>query len=899
MKSSTETQISDATLFPPIPSGDHAAREKDSGHEANYENDLAFWKENLQDAPQILNLPADHPRPEINSHRSSKRHFSIGPALTDKLRNLSLQERTSLYNIFVAALNTLMYRYSGQDDILTGIPIGSFTDAQVLRTRLAADISFRELLRRVRLGLANIHSHSSVAIGEVLKALAPDDDFANSRSFQVLSNWCDRNGQAQFAGLRGLVGERLLAHSEDSRYELTINLTEEMQDIVLDVDYSTDLFDDDRIERMVGHCRTLLGAVATAPECSLAEIPLLTDAERHQILVEWNRTEIVYPTHHCVHQLFEEQARRTPDAVAVAVGEKQLTYHELNARANQLARYLKGFGIIPNKVVGICVERSLDMIIGLLGILKAGGAYLPLDPGYPKERLAFMLNDAGVEVLLTHERLCHGLLKPSLKVFCLDSGWPGLAEVSRDNLKNEVCAEDLAYLIYTSGSTGTPKGVKLTHGGLLNLVFWHRRNYQVRPSDRATQLAGVGFDASVWELWPYLSSGASIHMPDEETRLLPGKLRDWLVEHKITLSFVPTPLAEAMVALPWPSDVALRAMLTGGDRLTRRPPASLPFSLVNHYGPTENTVVTTCAIAGNELEGAKSPPIGRPIDNTQVYILDSHLQPVPVGVQGELHIGGLNLARGYHNRPELEAEKFITNPFSTDPEARLYKTGDLASYSPDGMIHFLGRNDSQIKIRGFRIELGEIESVLAEHPGIAAVTVITRDDSAEDKHLVAYVVLKIADLTSNKLREFLKQKLPDYMVPSRFVALDSLPLTSNGKVDRVNLPAPDRANALEDQDSIAPLTTIEATIAGILGSLLKLDNVEREANFFDLGGHSLLGTQLIARIRNSFGIDLPLRSIFDSPTVASLSAEIEQILVAEVEAMSEEEVQHSLNNFPK
>ncbi|HEV2318331.1 MAG TPA: non-ribosomal peptide synthetase, partial [Verrucomicrobiae bacterium] len=589
-----------------------------------------------------------------------------------------------------------------------------------------------------------------------------------------------------------------------------------------------------------------------------------------------------------------------PEALAVVAGEKQLTYHELNARANQLARHLKSFGIGPNKLVGICIGRSLDMIVGLLGILKAGGAYLPLDPEYPQERLAFMLDDAAADLLLTHRGLCRGVAfeRPLRQVFCLDSHWATLEKFSKDNLKNEVSADDLAYMIYTSGSTGEPKGVELRHSGLLNLIFWHCRTYRVIPTDRATQLAGVGFDASVWELWPYLCAGASIHIPDETTRLLPDKLRDWMVEHKITLSFVPTPLAEAMVAMPWPSDVALRAMLTGGDRLTRHLSLSLPFSLVNHYGPTECTVVTTCANVSSGSEQTKAPPIGRPIDNAKVYLLDAHLQPVPIGVPGELHIGGLGLARGYHNRSELSAKKFIANPFSTDPKERLYKTGDLACYLPNGLIHFLGRNDAQIKIRGFRIELGEIESVLGRHPGIAAAAVIARGSGAEEKHLVAYITLKDADLSATDLREFLKKKIPEYMVPSVFVVLNRLPLTSNGKLDRAGLPTPDGANTLQDQAGVAPLTGIEKTVADILASLLKLDKVDREANFFALGGHSLLGTQLIARIRDALGIDLPLRRIFDSPTVASLSAEIEGILVAEVEAMSEEEVQRSLIDSP-
>jgi len=458
--------------------------------------------------------------------------------------------------------------------------------------------------------------------------------------------------------------------------------------------------------------------------------------------------------------------------------------------------------------------------------------------------------------------------------------------------------ENLAYVIYTSGSTGEPKGVELMHGGLLNLIFWHRRTYQVSLADKATQLAGVGFDASVWELWPYLTAGASIHMPEEDTRLLPEKLRDWLVGHEITLSFVPTPLAEALVALPWPAKVSLRAMLTGGDRLTCHVPPSLPFPLVNHYGPTESTVVTTCAVVDIHSQDGKAPPIGKPIANTLVYLLDSQLHPVPIGLPGELHIGGDGLARAYHNRPELTAEKFILNPFSGKHGARLYKTGDLARYLPSGTIEFLGRNDDQLKIRAFRIELGEIESVLAGHPGVRASVVTASEDGLGEKRLVAYATLQPPKPTVSELREHLKKQMPDYMIPSAFVILEQFPLTPNGKVDRAALPSPASANTLPEEADVAPLTVVEKTVAGIVAALLGRDRVDAEANFFELGGHSLMATQLIARVRDEFRINLPLVKVFESPTVSDLSADIEQILVAEVEAMSEEEIQCSLDCFP-
>ena len=604
--------------------------------------------------------------------------------------------------------------------------------------------------------------------------------------------------------------------------------------------------------------------------------------------MEWNRTEVPYPKDHCLHELFEEQVERTPDAVAVAFQDRQLTYRQLNERANQLARHLQGLGVGPDTLVGICMERSPEMVVGLLGILKAGGAYVPLDPSYPGERLAFMLRDSGAPVLLTDQRLRDQLEFRSLnaRILCLDADWEAIAMSLTENPKGGAGSENLAYVIYTSGSTGEPKGVEIKHCGLLNLIFWHRRNYQVVPADRATQLAGVGFDAAVWELWPYLSAGASIHMPDEEIRLLPEKLRDWLVENEISLTFVPTPLAEALVALTWPPKVALRAMLTGGDRLTRHASRSLPFPLVNHYGPTEDTVVTTCGVVDIEGQGGKAPPIGKPIANTQTYVVDSRLQPVPIGVPGELLIGGDGLARGYLRRPGLTAEKFIANPFSREPGERLYRTGDLVRYSSTGAIEFLGRNDDQVKIRGFRIELGEIESALAAHPAVRAAVVLAREDVPGEKRLAAYAATHSLAPSVNELRDYLKKRMPDYMVPSAFFILEQLPLTPHGKIDRTALPAPDSGDTLR----VEPATEVENKVADIVASLLGIDHVDPQENFFDLGGHSLLGAQLIARVRAAFGINLPLRKVFEAATVSELSAEIEEILVAEVEAMSEDEV---------
>ncbi|MDQ2903651.1 MAG: amino acid adenylation domain-containing protein [Chloroflexota bacterium] len=615
----------------------------------------------------------------------------------------------------------------------------------------------------------------------------------------------------------------------------------------------------------------------------------LTEMEQLQ-LTAWNATRQDYPRNTCVPQLVAKQAAATPDAVALVAGDQALSYGELNRRANQLAHYLQTLGVGPNVLVGLCVERSLDMVVGLLGILKAGGAYLPLDPSSPAERLAFMLADAHAPVLVTQRALAAPISIQGTQVVCLDADAALLGRQSVADPSSKTASNDLAYVIYTSGSTGQPKGVQIIHDGLLNLVFWHQRAYEVTPSDRTTQLTSPAFDATGWELWPYLTIGASVYLPADDTRTSPPSLRDWLIRCGITITFLPTPLAESVMFLEWPPAAALRLLLTGADTLRHYPPATLPFAVVNNYGPTETTVVATYGQVRPTAHADGPPSIGRPIANTQIYILDEQLQPVPMGVPGELYIGGAGLARGYLNRPELTAERFIANPFNAEPESRLYKTGDLARYLPDGQIAFLGRSDHQIKIRGHRIEPDEIVSVLNSQPAIQASLVVAREDSPDDKRLVAYLVLVPGThLTASALYEAIRRHLPDYMIPATFVLLDMLPVTPNGKVDRSDLPAPDAANVLRDAVIAAPGTPTEERLAGIVSDLLGVDQLGIDDNFFLLGGNSMMGTQLIMRVAETFGISLLLRTLFEAPTVRQLALEIERRIIARVQAMSDEE----------
>jgi len=585
-----------------------------------------------------------------------------------------------------------------------------------------------------------------------------------------------------------------------------------------------------------------------------------------------------------VAQRVAEHAASTPNALAVRLGSECLTYAELELRSNQLAEYLRSLGAGPDSLIGIFLERSLVSVVASLAVLKSGSAYLPLDPAVPADRLAFMLRDSEVSAVITREGLAEKLGAGSWNVVQVDADREKIASYPGQVFDTEANANHLAYVIYTSGSTGQPKGVEITRAGLENLVQWHLRAFQVSSADRASLLASVGFDAAVWELWPYLAAGASVHIPPDAARTDVELLRDWLVDEKITISFVATPLAELLIQAAWPSSTALRTLLTGADTLHRRPPQGLPFALVNNYGPTECTVVATSGAVAPAGGETRQPSIGRAIENTQIYILDGEKNQVPHGTAGELYIGGVSLARGYRNRPELTAEKFVPNPFVNGTgSALLYRTGDRARVLPNGEIEFLGRLDDQIKIRGYRVELDEISSVLDSHPEVraSAVTVAEFDD---EKKLVAYLVLiPESQPNATTFREFLQSRIPDYMIPAMFVRLPALPLTNNGKVDRAALPTPN-GNTLPEQEYVAPRSPVELRLAELIAPLLRVERVGVNDNFFLLGGHSLLGTQLLTRISETFGVELSLLTIFDHPTLAEMSGEIEKLILAKIEA---------------
>jgi amino acid adenylation domain-containing protein len=866
----------------------------------------AYWQEKLGGEIPVLNLPTDRPRPPMQTFRGASHFFKLDEVLTKKLKSFAQAQRTTPFTLLLTAFQVLLYRYTGQEDILVGSPssgrqrtelegiVGYCVNPIVLRSKLAGDPPFKVLLKQVRETVLDAFERQTYPFPLLVDRLQPLRDPSRSSLCQVMfvlqtPHLLREEGISSFIlgtpGGRVTLGELVLESlplpiQQEGQFDLTLQMVETREALSASFDYSTDLFDTATMVRMASHFTTLLKSIVEAPDERITELPLLVDEERHQLLVEWNDTKRNYPKDKCVHELFEEQAEKSPDAAAVIYGEQQLTYRELNRRANQLAHYLRKRGVGAESLVGICVERSLEMVVGLLGILKAGGAYVPLDPTYPEERLGFMMADTRTPVLLTQEKFLTEISHHS--AVCLDAHWGNIAQESEENPVAAVSADNLAYVIYTSGSTGKPKGVEVTHRGVVRLLFGV--DYvNLKATDSVLQLAPISFDASTFEIWGALLHGA-------RCVLFPGnvptamELGSVLHKNSISTLWLTASLFNAVIDEAPEALAELGQLLIGGEALSvahvRRGQTLLSATqMINGYGPTEGTTFTCCYRIPSAIdESLSSIPIGRPISNTEVYLLDRHLRPVPVGIHGELYIGGDGLARGYLNSPELTSEKFIPHPFSDQAGARLYKTGDLARYLPDGSIEFLGRLDHQVKIRGFRIELGEIETILAQHPAVRDSLVIVREDIPGDKRLVAYIVAQEQldhEQVVSDLRGFVRAKLPAYMVPSAFVALEAMPLTPNGKVDRSALPVPGHTSAELEGKSEAARTPTEELLAGIWSEVLDVKEVSVHDNFFDLGGHSLLATVLISRIRNAFHMELPLHVLFEAPTLAELAEQIE------------------------
>ncbi|MEH2381686.1 MAG: amino acid adenylation domain-containing protein [Nostoc sp.] len=858
---------------------------------------LAYWQKQLEGI-SVLNLPTKQLRPAVPSYRGAKQFLELPHSLTQALEALSYQEGVTLFMTMLAAFQTLLYRYTQQEDIVVGSPIanrnrselegliGFFVNSLVLRTDFSGKPTFRELLNRVREVTLGAYSHQDLPFEKLVEELHPERDLSCNPLFQVVFSL--QNTPIVALELPGLTLSLFEFDSKTAKLDLELHLWQDLDSLKGQMVYSTDLFDDTTITRMLGHFQTLLESIVANPEQRISDLSLLTESERQELLIDWNDTKKNYPENKCFHQLFEAQMEETPDAIAlnarsamsamgyayaVVFDKQQLTYRELNIRANQLAHHLQKLGVVPDVIVGICVELSLEMIVTLLGILKAGGAYLPLDPSLPQERLKFMLKDAQVSVLLTQEKLLKHFEDFSNPIICIDKDWATITEHSQENPTSCVTLDNLAYVIYTSGSTGNPKGVLLQHRGLSNLAASQIEVFNLQPSNHILQFASLSFDASIFEIVMALQTGATLYLANKES-LLPGQpLLQLLREKAITHVTLPPAV---LAVLPTESLPALQTIICAGESCTDdivKRWWNSQRRFFNAYGPTEATVWSTIAEISTMSE---KPPIGRPIANTQIYILDKHLQPLPIGIAGELYISGEGLAQGYLNRPELTTEKFILNPFSDKNQARLYQTGDLARYRPDGNIEFLGRIDNQVKIRGFRIELSEIETVLSHHQSVQKAIVIAKDNLSDDKYLVAYIVPNVETQNfPSLLRKFLKEKLPEYMIPKAFVVLDSLPLTASGKVDRLALTELDSyASRLIDKTFIAPRTPTELTLAKIWAEVLNIERVGIYDNFFDLGGDSFLTVRLMKQIHKQFERELPLSSLFLNPTIESLASSL-------------------------
>lgn len=859
---------------------------------------LAYWKQQLA-AVTTLQIPTDYPRPAVKTFRGARHAVTWSAPLTQALKELSQQHGVTLFMTLLAAFQTLLHRYTGQDDVVVGslsanrsqvateALIGFFVNTVVLRTDFSGDPPFEELLTRVREVTLGAYSHRELPFEKLLEELRPPRDLSQTPLFQVL--FVLQNTPRAIPALAPLHMRPIDVDPETARFDLTLDLTETSTGLHGWFEYSTDLFEAATITRMAEHLQTLLEGIVADPMQRLSQLPLLRADERQQLLMQWNTTHMDYPHDQCLYEAFEAQVRRTPEAPAVVSADGYLSYRELNHRANQVAHALQALGVGAETLVGLCVERSLVMVVGLLGILKAGAACVPMDPTSPAERLAFMLQDAQMPVVLSQAHLRASLQDSGATIVCLDSEWHTMARHSNDNPSRGATADQVAYLLYTSGSTGHPKGVLGVHRATMNALAWMWQAHPFTSDDVCCQKTSISFGDSIQELLgPLLQGVRTILIPDTVVKDLPRFVQT-LAAHGVTRLILVPSLLRALLDIY--DDLQerlprLRLWFAGGEVLSsdlwQRFQARLPQSrLINLYGAAEMSDDVTAYAAGVLRRPAASVPIGRPIANMQTYVLDRHLQPVPIGVPGELYVGGAGLTRGYLNRPTLTAEHFIQHPFSAVPGARLYKTGDLVRYLPDGNLEFLGRLDHQVKLRGIRIELGEIETVLSQHPALREVVVTLYGEAAEEQRLVAYMVPAHTQVPPvPELRNFLKKTLPDALIPTTFVWLTALPRTPSGKPDRQALPSPDRSRPVLDVPFVAPHTPSEQQIAAIWSDLLGVERIGSHDNFFELGGHSLLVTQCLSRLSRALSVDVPLVSFFANPTVAGLASHVESASTA-------------------
>lgn len=866
----------------PVQYADYAAWQREYLQGTVLDAQIGYWKRVLADLPE-LDLPADRPRPAVASHRGGSTRFVFGADLGRALQDLGRREGATLFMTLLAAFQVLLYRYTGQEDLAVGVPIagrtrpefegliGFFVNTLVLRGDLSGEPGFLEYLAQVRERALDAYAHQELPFEKLVEELAPRRVLSRNPLVQVSFNLVN----VPRAGLEldGLIVERLPQKQTSVKFDLSLRVEEVAGRLYAAFEYSTDLFDAPTIERLAGHWRTLLQGIVADPNMAITRLPLLTPAQRHQAVTAWNATAQDYPRDACVHTLFEAQAARTPDAVAVEFMARQLTYRELNARANRLAHHLRGLGVGPDVRVAVAMEKSFELVVALLGILKAGGAYVPLEPDFPPQRLAFMLEDTQAIVLLTQRHLLGSMPPLRCRALCLDADWSSIGTPPETNPACTASATNLAYVAYTSGSTGQPKGVMIEHRGVCNHLHGFAHAHAVSSDDRVLQTASIGFDMSLWQLLLPLSCGARIVLPEPGAHRSGEELVALIRASGVTiLRLVPAMLSVVVDAPGFAQCASLRMVISAGEvldpELVRRLQALSNAELCNAYGPTETTFFTTLWTCRRD-ETRWRIPVGRPIGNARVHLLDRLGEPVPIGTPGEVHIGGDGVARGYLNRPDLDAISFVADPLASAPDARMYRTGDIARRLPDGNIDLLGRRDRQVKLRGIRVEPGEIEAVLARQPQVRQAVVVLREDVPGNKRLVAYLCARGDAPAEVDLRAFARQSLPDYMVPAAFVMLPELPLTRNGKVDRNALPAPSFDG--DAPGHLPPRTPIEHGLAQAMAEVLNLERIGIDDNFFDLGGHSLSAVRLTSRIRDLLHIDLSLRQLFATPTVRGLA----------------------------
>ena len=881
----------------PIQYSDFAAWQRDRLEGDALQKQVAYWKDQLADAPALLEMPTDRPRPPVQRFEGRSKLFSLPLHLMENLKAVGNEENATLFMVLLAAFNVLLHRYSRQNDIVVGTPIANRTRPEIerligpvantlaLRTDLSGLPTFREVLRRIKEVTLGAYAHQDLPFEKLVEELQPDRNLSYSPIFQVLFILQNLSARS-VEDAAGKLTAPFRVDTGTSKFDLTVLLAEEVDGLSGYVEYDTMLYDGTSIDRMIGHMQCLLQGIVDDPDGPIRSLPILPPDEQQQIVGDWNATTAGYEDDQCAQQLFESQVERTPDAFAVEFIGSKLTYRELNERANQLAWFLKQQGVGPEIRVGICMERSLEVVVALLGVLKAGGVHTPLDPGYPKERLGFMLSDAQMQIVLTQTSMQEVLPKHELPTLLLDVEWSRVEAFATNNPSIETKPDNLAYVVYTSGSTGRPKGVAMRHRTLANLFQWQLKRYRNNPVARTLQFTSFSFDVSVQEILNTLCTGGVLIMMPEELRREPLRAAEFLIENEIERLYLPFTalhlLCEGFEAIDrYPA--TLQEIVSTGEQMRLTEPIRRSLAKVsglvlhNQYGPTETHFATGFSLKGDPHAWPTLPLVGRPLDNTRIYVLDEYYQAVPIGVAGEVYIGGVPIARGYLERPRQNAEKFLPDPYCQEPSERIYRTGDLARFCADGNLEYLGRLDHQVKIRGYRIELGEVEATLVKNLEVQSAVVVPSQDASGTNRLLAFVIPREGlTPTVTDLRQYLKEKLPEYMVPTTIVISETLPISPNGKIDRKALSVPDSSRPEIEEDYVAAQTEFEMVLAKIWCEVLEIERVGVDDNFFDLGGHSLLATQVFSRIAEAMHVRLRLRRLFESPTIRELAVVVQE-----------------------